>query len=129
MSSRSRAVALYLATAYGLTWIVWLPYVRAAASGVPPPGPFLYYLPALGPFAGAVVLTALYNASGGSVLAVALWHGTWNWVATSEALQGPWVATMTAIIMVVAPLIVWRWGASDLAARRKTYVSREGCSE
>ena len=35
----------------------------------------------IGLAAGAVVLTALYNSSRGSILAVALWHGTWNWLA------------------------------------------------
>lgn len=74
---------------------------------------------AVGLVAGAIVLTALYNASRGSILVVALWHGSWNWVATSDGLQGPWVAVMTTIIMFVAPLLVWRWGARDLAARAR----------
>lgn len=268
VSRRGRALALYIAVACGLTWSVWLPYARAATAGTAPPGPFAYYLAALGPLAGAViaesyergrtgvgdllrrlvdarrgrwwiavglaspllvvplavvpiglatgrwpdwggagvtgrapglgpvatwalmtasygvgeetgwrgfllprlqtrrsalaatlllvpiwaawhlpafwfregyvglgivgtigfvigltagaiVLTALYNASHGSVLAVALWHGTWNWVATSDAFQGPWVATMTTIIIVAAALLVWQWGARDLAPRAR----------
>ena len=69
---------------------------------------------AIGLFTGAIVLTALYNASRGSILVVALWHGSWNWVATSDGLQGPWVAVMTVIIMFAAPLLVWHWGASNL---------------
>lgn len=64
---------------------------------------------------GAIVLTALYNASRGSILTLALWHGSWNWVATSEAFQGVWVAAMTAVIMIVAPALVWLWGGRDLA--------------
>jgi len=70
---------------------------------------------AIGLLGGAVVLTALYNASRGSILVVALWHGSWNWVATSDGLQGPWVAVMTAVILLAAPLLVWWWGARDLA--------------
>jgi len=69
----------------------------------------------LGLGTGAVLLTALYNASRGSVLVVALWHGTWNWLATSDAFQGWWVATMTAIIMVAGLALIWWWGARDLA--------------
>lgn len=69
----------------------------------------------IGLTAGAIVLTALYNASRGSILVVALWHGSWNWVATSDGLQGPWVAVMTAVIMVAAPLLIWWWGARELS--------------
>jgi hypothetical protein len=58
----------------------------------------------------------------GSILVVALWHGSWNWVATSDALQGPWVATMTTIIMAAAPLLVWRWGARELAPQSRPTV-------
>jgi CAAX protease family protein len=72
--------------------------------------------------AGAVLLTALYNASKGSILAVALWHGTWNWVATSDALQGPWVAAMTMLLIILAPVIIWRWGGRDLAPRPRPTV-------
>lgn len=76
----------------------------------------------MGLAAGAIVLTAIYNASHGSILAVALWHGTWNWVATSDGLQGPWIAVMTAVIMVAASVLVWRWGARDLAPRPRPVI-------
>ncbi len=271
MTRRGRALTLYLGLAYGCTWLVWWPYVRAAATGAPAPNPFVFYLASLGPLvgavvaevyerggrgvadllarlvdlrrarwwtvvglvspllliplavlplhlatgtwpawsevgvtgrapglgpvatwglmtvsygvgeevgwrgfllprlqaqrsalsatlrltvvwaawhlpafwfregyvglgitgvvgfliglaAGAIVLTTLYNVSGGSILVVALWHGTWNWVATADAFQGSWVATMTAVIMVAAPLLVWRLGARDLARRPRPIV-------
>jgi membrane protease YdiL (CAAX protease family) len=81
----------------------------------------------IGLTAGAIVLTALYNASRGSVLVVALWHGTWNWLATADGFQGPWVATMTTIIMVAAPLLIWWWGPAALApgARATIPVTRQ----
>jgi len=271
LSRRHRAIALYVLLAYGITWLVWAPYVHAALTGAPPPNPFLFYFastgpllaaiiaewyergrtgvsdllgrlvdlkragrwtifgllsplllvplatlvvyiggqgwpswkefgissraPGLGPLlcfllmtvsygigeevgwrgfllprlqarrsalmstlmltliwgvwhlpafwfregyvamgvggligfavgltAGAIVLTALYNAARGSILVVALWHGSWNWVATSDGLQGPWVAVMTTLIMVVAPLLVWRWGARNLAPTARSVV-------
>ena len=272
MTKRSRALLLYVAIAYGITWFVWFPYLRAASVGSPLPNPFLYYLAAAGPFlaaiaaewyergligisdlfvrlvdvrrawkwvviglfsplllvpvavvvlklagygwptwnqigitgrapgltplvtwllmtlsygigeevgwrgfllprlqakrsalfatailtviwggwhlpafwfregyvgldatgivgfaiglaAGAILLTALYNASRGSILVVALWHGSWNWVATSDGLQGPWVATMTTLIMVAAPLLIWRWGVRDLSPYARPVVT------
>jgi len=70
---------------------------------------------AVGLFAGAIILTALYNASRGSVLVVALWHGCWNWIATSDGLQGPWVAVMTTVIILATPLLVWWWGGRNLS--------------
>lgn len=80
----------------------------------------------IGLTAGAIVLTALYNASRGSILVVALWHGVWNWVATSDAFAGAWVAMMTTIIMVVAPILIWRWGPRNLApVERATVGSME----
>jgi len=78
---------------------------------------------AIGLGAGAIVLTVLYNASRGSILVVALWHGSWNWVATSDGLQGPWVAVMTTVIMVAAPLLVWWWGARELAPHARPVVA------
>jgi len=75
---------------------------------------------AIGLLAGAIVLTSLYNASCGSILVVALWHGGWNWVATSDGLQGPWVAVMTTVIIIAAPLLVWKWGARNLAPNPRT---------
>jgi uncharacterized protein len=78
---------------------------------------------ALGLAAGAIVLTALYNASRGSILAVALWHGSWNWIATSDGLQGAWVATMTTIIMVVALALLWQWGFRDLSPRARPEIA------
>jgi membrane protease YdiL (CAAX protease family) len=77
---------------------------------------------AIGLTAGAIVLTALYNVSRGSILVVALWHGSWNWVATSDGLQGPWVAAMTAVIMFSAPLLIWWWGARDLSPHGRPVV-------
>lgn len=275
MSRRGRALVLYVGLAYGITWGIWLPFVRAAGAGVPLPDPYLYYLSAAGPFlaavvaeayergragvvdllvrlvdvrrargwvaigllsplllvplaavavklggqgwpawsglgitsrapglgplatwlmmtasfgvgeevgwrgfllprlqarrpallatamltgiwgvwhlpafwfregyvglgaigtvgfaiglaAGAIVLTALYNASRGSTLVVALWHGSWNWVAMSDGLQGPWVAAMSTAIMVVAPLLIWRWGARELGPRARPVVPAAG---
>jgi hypothetical protein len=113
-----------------------------ASPGAPAPGAFIYYAAAFGPlagavlaeghvglgaagtvgfliglFAGAIVLISLYNASRGSILVVALWHGTWNRVATSDAFLGAAVAAITAILMIAAALLILLWGARNLAPR------------
>lgn len=69
----------------------------------------------LGLASGAVVLTWLYNRTGRSILAVALWHTLYNMaVATAGAtdlIQG----VVTAAVMVAAVILV----AADTAARRR----------
>mgnify|MGYP003296197142 CR=1 FL=1 len=108
-----------------LIWAGWHTpafFFREGYVGLGVPG-IIGFLLGLG--AGAVVLTALYNASNGSILVVALWHGSWNWVATSDGLQGPWVAVMTALVMVTAPVVVWRWGPRRLALRPRAVVPEQ----
>jgi len=108
---QSRRSALRAAMLLVPIWAAWhLPtfWFREGYVGLGPVGLVGF---AIGLAAGAVVLAAMYNASGGSILAAALWHGTWNWVATSDGLQGPWVGVMTVVILVAAPVLVWRWGA------------------
>jgi membrane protease YdiL (CAAX protease family) len=51
--------------------------------------------------AGAFWLTFLYNSTGGSVLAVALWHTVWNAANLTAAVLSPeLVATLNALMML-----------------------------
>lgn len=60
----------------------------------------------LGLLCGAVLLTWLFNGTGGSVLAVALWHAAYNLTSATAAAQGVLAAVETAVVMVVAVVIV-----------------------
>jgi membrane protease YdiL (CAAX protease family) len=69
----------------------------------------------LGILAGAIVLTWLYNSSHGSVLAVVLWHASFNFVSASPNALGFVAAFVSTLVMVWAVVIVWRYRTATLA--------------
>ena len=71
----------------------------------------------VGIVAGAMVLTWLYNSTGGSVLATILWHGTYNAVVAGS--EGAVAAAVTAAVILAFVLIVRRYGPETLSPREK----------
>jgi membrane protease YdiL (CAAX protease family) len=58
-----------------------------------------------GILAGAIVLTWLYNRSGGSVMATGLWHASFNFVTASPDAAGV-AAAVTSTLVVVWAIVV-----------------------
>lgn len=59
-----------------------------------------------GLFAGAIVLTWLYNSTRGSLLMVILWHGGFNFITASAAGAGMAAAVESVFVIVLAVVIV-----------------------
>ena len=60
----------------------------------------------IGLFAGAVVLTWLYNSSPDNILPVAIWHGCFNFMTASTAEVGILPAVMSTIVIAWAVVVI-----------------------
>jgi membrane protease YdiL (CAAX protease family) len=71
----------------------------------------------LGMLAGAVLLTGLYNSTGGSILMVALWHGTYN--STVAGAEGFVPILVTTCIVFVAVSFWQNYGVESFSPNPK----------
>lgn len=73
----------------------------------------------IGLFAGAIVFTWLFNSSGGSILIVAVWHGCFNFITSSNAGNGMVAAIVSTIVMIWAVVVVLIFKPSALSYDNK----------
>jgi membrane protease YdiL (CAAX protease family) len=88
-------------------WIPWhLPmFLYRADFG---PGAFVAFSLAL--LCGAIWLTEIHIAAGGSPFAAIAWHAVWNALAiTARALEPSIFPVMTLGVLAGAGLVLWRW--------------------
>lgn len=76
----------------------------------------------IGIVAGAMVLTWLYNSTGGSVFATILWHGSYNAVVAGS--EGLVAAAITAAVILAFIVIVRRYGPETLSPRPKQVLQK-----
>jgi len=72
----------------------------------------------LGLCAGSLVLARVTNRTGGSVLAVALWHTAYNLSSATTASRGIIAATTTACVMVWAGVLLFQEWRHPLSRSR-----------
>ena len=113
---------LTTAVVVGLLWVLWhvpsfflIDQYRQMGIAIVPM--FLF-----GMVSGSIFLTWLYRASGGSILMVAMWHGTYNLVSGTAAAHGLVAAVVSTAVMGWAVLIVIselrKWARDRLEPRR-----------
>ena len=56
---------------------------------------------------GAILFTWMYNSTDGSLLAVALWHGSFNFITASGAGEGLGAAIMSTFVMIWAIVLLF----------------------
>lgn len=60
----------------------------------------------LGLLSGSILLTWMYQASGYSILVVALWHTAFNFSTATDVTSGVPAAVISTVVMVVAVVLL-----------------------
>jgi membrane protease YdiL (CAAX protease family) len=87
-----------------ILWIFWAPWHLPVFFYVFDPSIVVGWL--IGLFAGAILFTWLTNSTAGSILIVAVWHGCFNFLTSSEGGSGTLAAIVSAIVMIWAVVII-----------------------
>jgi len=98
-------------------WALWHLPMFAYKENFLAMGPFDIMGWLVGMLSGAFLLTWLYNSTGGSILMVALWHGTYN--ATVSATEPLIAAIVSALVIFAAVLIARVAGPENLSSTGK----------
>ena len=118
---QSKHTALFATFILSILWLGWhIPtfFYRYQLSGAMLAG-FI-----LGLCAGAIWMTFLFNYTKGSLLAVSLWHFTFNFVSM-VGTEPVVAATMSTLLMVLAVFIVVKYGRRNLSPFLKTSTAFE----
>jgi membrane protease YdiL (CAAX protease family) len=90
----------------GLVWCAWhIPafFVTETYRQLSPAMIPMFFVGVLG---GSVFLTWLYNRGRSSILLVAAWHGTYNWLSGSVGARGVLAAIETTAVVVIAAILL-----------------------
>ena len=113
------AASLLIATVWMLWHVPAFLYLPSYTGMDPLVIPMFFF----GVACGSVLFTWIYNGTGGSIFAVAMWHAFWDLVSASTGSAGTLAAVMTTIIVVWAFAIVFVGGAATLTRGRKAVLT------
>ncbi|TFF91316.1 CPBP family intramembrane metalloprotease [Candidatus Thorarchaeota archaeon] len=98
---QSRYSALMSAILVSLVWALWHAPFFFYDANLQSMGLSGVVMWVIGMMFGSVMLTWLYNSTKGSILMVALWHGTYNLFTAAEGMATAMVATYITIFLMV----------------------------
>lgn len=80
----------------------------------------------IGLLAGAITLTWIYNSTSGSILLVAIWHGTFNYVTGCVTCKNDVTAMILSLLVILWALfvVVWFEPATLSDKEKQTLVSK-----
>jgi uncharacterized protein len=108
----SPLAAALLVTPIWAAWHLPLFFTISTYRDFAPPA-YIGFVFALG--CGSIVLTWLYNRTGGSILACAIWHGLFNMATATVAASGTLAGVTSALVIVQAILLL----RLELRARKR----------
>ncbi len=97
-----------------ILWALWAPWHLPVFFYLFDPSIAVGWL--IGLFAGAILFTWLTNSTAGSILIVAVWHGCFNFLTSSEGGSTTLAAVVSTIVMI--------WAVAVVVILRPTNLSR-----
>ena len=79
---------------------------------------------AIGLFTGAVVFTWLLNSTNGSILPVAIFHGCFNYVSSSNAGGGLLAAIVSTLVMIWGVAVIFIYKPKMLSSKEKFVIGQ-----